>query len=395
MSEYPGYISAGAAFDDSGFFEDDGADKVLMDNLLQFTTYGDGYNAFAEPQVGQEQDLGGGFFDEAFVQESEFEDSLKSSTPPPPASYPPSGSACASSASSEAFSTTSSVSLAGSLDDDGLKTLRADITSSTTPTDAYNYTPDPLILANQPPAAIDTASLYTPLTTSRFKTSAAAALHRARARLAPKSQASDIAKVKAHGRDYWVVRIYNAMINSANITDGGKSVHRVRFTKKIVFEPLDLEAAAHAVFDEAVAVHERGWSRPRVYHKHTVRGKLVDISGGSVELRLSRICLVLSETKSAVDDAVRGGVTLALLCDNPEARRFTKESNNVGNQKRGERLKATSSKARSKAKKEEEAQDDEEVEDAEENEIGEDGEEFESQELVDSQELSVLEEIEE
>ncbi|KAF3051665.1 hypothetical protein E8E11_010294 [Didymella keratinophila] len=386
MSQYPGYISAGAEFEDSGFWEQDDADNVLMDNLLQSATCGDGYNAFSEAQVGHEQDLGGGFFDEAFVQEKEFEDSLKSSTPPPSASNSP--------ASSEAFSTTSSASLAESLDDDGLTILRADITTSTTRTDAFNYTPDPLILANQPPAAIDPSSLYAPLTTSCFKTSAAAALHRTRARLAPKSQATDIAKVKAHGRDYWVVRIYNAMINSANITDGGKSVHRVRFTKKIAFEPLDLEAAAHAVFDEAIAVHERGWNRPRVYHKHTVRGKLVDISGGSVELRLSRICLVLSETKSAVDDAVRGGVTLALLCDNPEARRFTKESNNVGNQKRGERLKATSSKAKSKAKKEE-AQDDEEVEDAEENEIGEDGEELEPQELVGSRELSVLQEIEE
>lgn len=384
MSEYPGHISAGADLvDDSGFFGDD-ADKSLRENLLQSTGCGDGYNAFSEPQEQGCGDVGGGFFDEAFIQESEFEDSLTSSTPPPPTISPPSR------ASSEAFSTTSAAPLANSLDDDGLATLRADISTSTTATDGYIYAPDPLILANQPPAASDPSSLYNPLTTSRFKTSAAAAAHRTRARLPAKSQAQDIATVKAHGRDYWVVRIYNAMINSTDVTDGVKSVHRVRFTKKIAFDPLDLEAAAHAVFDEAIAVHERGWNRPRVYHKNTVRGKLVDISGGSVELRLSRICLVLGETKSAVDDAVRGGVTLALLCDNPEARRFTKESNNVGNQKRGERLKATSSKAGAKAKKEEEAQDDE-VEDAE--QIDQEGEEFDELfcELVESQDVAAVE----
>lgn len=35
---------------------------------------------------------------------------------------------------------------------------------------------------------------------------------------------------------------------------------------------------------------------------------------------------------------MRGGVTLALLCDNPEARGFTKTSNNCGNKVRGKRL---------------------------------------------------------
>lgn len=380
MSQYPGYIGAGAEFDDSGFFEDDAADRVLAESLLQFTAYDGGYNAFPEPQRVEENE----FFNNAFVQENDFEDSLKSSTPPPPALSLPSP------APSEALSTSSAASLAGSLDDDGLKTLRYD---TTTPPSTSAYLPDPLILANQPPAPLDPNALYTPLTTSRFKTSAAAKAHRKRARLGPKSQAPDIAKVKAFGRDYWAVRIYNAMINSASITDGTRSVHRVRFTTKAAFDPLDLEAAAHAVFDKSIAVHERGWNRPRVYHKNTVRGKLVDISGGSLELRLSRICLVLAETKSAVDDAVRGGVTLALLCDNPEARRFTKESNNLGNKKRGERLKQTSSKASSKAKKEEDeeaAQGDEQVEDGEEIE---EGEEFE--ELVDSQSTPAGQEAEE
>jgi hypothetical protein len=384
MDRYAGYVSAGADFvDDSGFFEDD-AENVLRNSLLQFTAHGDGYNAFAEPQVGQDA-----FFNDAFVQEQEFEDSLKSPTTPPTALSSPSP------APSEAFSTSSTASLAGSLDDDGLTTLRTDI-ATTTSANASTYAPDPLVLASQPPAAIDPHALYTPLTTSRFKTSAAAKAHRKRARLPPKSQATDMAKVKQFGRDYWVVRIYNAMINSACITDGGKSVHRVRFTKKPAFDPVDLEAAAHAVFDGAIAVHERGWNRPMVYHKNTVRGKLVDISGGSVELRLSRICLVLAETKSAVDDAVRGGVTLALLCDNPEARRFTKESNNLGNQKRGERLKqsATKAKAKGKAKVEEvEIAQDEEVEDEE--AVEEEGEEFESQEFVDSQEVSALQETQE
>jgi hypothetical protein len=45
------------------------------------------------------------------------------------------------------------------------------------------------------------------------------------------------------------------------------------------------------------------------------------------------------QNKATVDDAIRGGVTLALLCDNPEARGFTKASNNTGNERRGQRLK--------------------------------------------------------
>jgi hypothetical protein len=39
-----------------------------------------------------------------------------------------------------------------------------------------------------------------------------------------------------------------------------------------------------------------------------------------------------------VDDVVRGGIPMALLCDNPEARLATKLSNNCGNDKRSDRL---------------------------------------------------------
>ncbi|KAF1365741.1 hypothetical protein EJ07DRAFT_85031, partial [Lizonia empirigonia] len=175
---------------------------------------------------------------------------------------------------------------------------------------------------------------------SHFRTSADAKAYRRRPRLQPKSQATDVKRVKQFGRDYWVRRLYNAMVDTSNITDGEQSIHRVRFTQKpLPFNSLDLEATAHHIFDEAIAVHERGWNRPTVYHKKVVRGKLVDLSETSVEMRLSRICLCLQQKKSSVDDAIRGGVTLALLCDNPEARSFTKQSNDVGNKKRGERLK--------------------------------------------------------
>ena len=129
------------------------------------------------------------------------------------------------------------------------------------------------------------------------------------------------------------------MIDISDISDGNASVHRQRFTGKPGFDPADLEATAHHVFDSAIAVHERGWTRPKVYHKKVVRGKLADISENSIESRLARICLRLKQNKATVDDAVRGGVTLALLCDNPEARGSTKLSNNAGNKKRGERLK--------------------------------------------------------
>jgi hypothetical protein len=209
---------------------------------------------------------------------------------------------------------------------------------------AANYAPHPHIVAHLPEFAFDSSPLYSRLTSPRFRNSAEAKAHRKHARMHAKSQADDIARVKSFGRDYWVCRIYNAMICTQQITDSEASTNRTRFTKLKVFDELELEAAAHHVFDKAIAVHERGWTRPKVYHKNTVRGKLVDKSETSLEMRLSRICLLLQHTKSAVDDVMRGGLTLALLCDNPEARKHTKQSNDVGNAKRGQRLKQTSTK---------------------------------------------------
>ena len=224
--------------------------------------------------------------------------------------------------------------------------LGASSAPSTPPLDASSssYAPHPHIFAQQPESAINSSPLYSRLTSPRFRTSAEAKAHRRHARVQAKSEADDILRVKSFGRDYWVCRIYNAMICTQQITDSNSSTHRNRFTKQKVFDELELEAAAHNVFDKAIAVHERGWTRPKVYHKNTVRGKLVDKSEKSLEMRLNRICLLLKHTKSAVDDVMRGGLTLALLCDNPEARKHTKESNDVGNAKRGERLKQTSTK---------------------------------------------------
>lgn len=177
-----------------------------------------------------------------------------------------------------------------------------------------------------------------PAYTGYFQTSTEAKRHRKRTRIAPKSNASDVQRVKQHGRAHWVQRIYEAMIDITSISDGAVSIHRQRFVDTPAFDPMDLEATAHHIFDAAVAVHVRGWNRPIVYHKKVVRGKLTDVSEHSLETRLARICLCLKQKKATVDDALRGGVTLALLCDNPEARGFTKLSNNVGNRKRGERL---------------------------------------------------------
>jgi hypothetical protein len=137
---------------------------------------------------------------------------------------------------------------------------------------------------------------------------------------------------------YWVRRIYEAIIDISDVADGESSIHRQRFAEAAIFDTADLEATAHHIFDEALAVHERGWNRSLIYYKKVVRGKLMDISEKSLEKRLARLCLCLKHSKAIVDDAIRGGVTLALLCDNPEARGFTKASNNTGNRRRGERL---------------------------------------------------------
>lgn len=190
-----------------------------------------------------------------------------------------------------------------------------------------------------------------------FTTSKDAKDFRKRMRVPPKNLATDLERVKRYGRkhpclkrdhepqanppagQYWVRKLYEAMIDISSVADGDSSIHRQRFTDSAVFDPDDLEAVAHHIFDSALAVHERGWVRPSVYHKKVVRGKLTDVSEKSLESRLVRICLCLKQKKATVDDAMRGGVTLALLCDNPDARGFTKLSNNNGNKKRGERLK--------------------------------------------------------
>ncbi|CAN9280798.1 unnamed protein product [Alternaria alternata] len=204
-----------------------------------------------------------------------------------------------------------------------------------------NYTPiawkpQPDVDPNAPPPP---QPIY-PAYTGQFQSGPAARAYRKRNRIAPKSLASDVERVKRYGRMYWVRRIYESMIDISNVSDSANSIHRTRFMVEQAFNPLDLEAAAHHVFDEALAVHERGWVRPTIYHKKVVRGKLTDVSEKCLERRLARICLCLQQKKATVDDALRGGVTLALLCDNPEARGFTKLSNNAGNAKRGERLRA-------------------------------------------------------
>lgn len=305
-----------------------------------------------------------------------FNNAISTAPPPPPATLEPnleqpfqfddtvgissSPSPAASSVCSEANSGGSAAGFLNTLNDAGVAMLQAQLNNAPGPSSTSNYTPNPVVICYEPESPPDSQSLYPRLTRSRFRTSAEAKAHRKRARIPPKSQASDVDRVKNFGRDYWVCRIFNAMTYSQNVTDSQSSIHRKRFTTHVAFEAVDLEAAAHHVFDEAIAVHERGWCRPTVYHKNTVRGKLVDISGASLEMRLSRICVVLQQTKSAVDDALRGGVTLALLCDNPEARNHTKVSNNAGNAKRGERLKQTVSKER--AEKAKQAQQDTEGE---------------------------------
>lgn len=222
------------------------------------------------------------------------------------------------------------------------------------------YTPLRMGAVPSPQQPSATQPIY-PKYVGYFSTSEQARRFRKRARLPPKAQAPDVERVRRYGRksicnftaclvptqsmsdaplsgQYWVRRIYEAMIDISQVSDSESSIHRQRFMVSAAFEPKDLEATAHHIFDSALAVHERGWSRPSVYYKKVVRGKLIDVSEKSLELRLAKICSCLRQKKATVDDAIRGGVTLALLCDNPEARAFTKASNNMGNKKRGERL---------------------------------------------------------
>ena len=135
-------------------------------------------------------------------------------------------------------------------------------------------------------------------------------------------------------------RLYSSIIDLSSVTDGRSSIHRQRLSQlPLTLSEYDLEACAHHIFDGAIAAHTRGWNRPLVYHKKVVRGKLVDGTSKSLEARLHHLCRCLRHHKATVDDALRGGITLALLCDNPEARSFTKASNNNGNKIRGEKLK--------------------------------------------------------
>jgi hypothetical protein len=199
----------------------------------------------------------------------------------------------------------------------------------------YDFTGQP-----EPPNA--PAPVYAPYA-GHFATSAEAKEHRKRIRHTPQQKniqdTEDLDMVKRIGRPFWVRRLYDAMIDVSCITDSESSIHRNRFVVAKAFDEKDIEAAAHKIFDEALAVHERGWNKPIVYYKKVHRGKLQDQCLDSVEKRLALICKCLSESKAAVDDALRGGITLALVCDNPIARGGTKQSNNAGNARRGERLK--------------------------------------------------------
>ncbi|KAI2476104.1 hypothetical protein Ptr902_10995 [Pyrenophora tritici-repentis] len=142
------------------------------------------------------------------------------------------------------------------------------------PVDESSYIPRIWPSDVNPPRQNAPLPLY-PAYTGHFQTREEARAYRQRSRLPPKL-APDLERVKRYGRQYWVRRIYEAMIDRSNICDKDNSINRQRFDQAAGFEPLDLEAVAHHVFDSALAVHERGFSRPRVYHKKVVRGKLVD-----------------------------------------------------------------------------------------------------------------------
>jgi hypothetical protein len=212
----------------------------------------------------------------------------------------------------------------------------------------YNfYTPkaqEAIALADTPVPASEKKPIYNEYA-GHFKTPEEATSHRIRGRTdeagrKPK-KANDLEFVKLHGREFWVRTIYEAMIEISNISDTMNSIHRQRFCDPNVagFEQADLEAAAHNIFDACLKVHEAGWCYPAIYHKNVKRGNLLDTASNSVEKRLAQVCNILRGSKAAVDDAIRGGLTLALLVDNPTARAKTKESNNRGNAARGDRLK--------------------------------------------------------
>ncbi|EAT91845.1 hypothetical protein SNOG_00350 [Parastagonospora nodorum SN15] len=157
-------------------------------------------------------------------------------------------------------------------------------------------------------------------------------------RPAPIAKPAPFTQLSADDCHYWSTKIYDAMIDISNMIDGPTSTNRRRFEDEPFWDSQDLEAVAHNIFDATVAVHDRGWNRLSTYHKKTVRGKLLDKAMQSVETRLAMVCDLLRTSKAVVDDCLRGGVTLALVVDNPACRKATKESNNAGNNKRGIRL---------------------------------------------------------
>ncbi|KAF2643090.1 hypothetical protein P280DRAFT_364927, partial [Massarina eburnea CBS 473.64] len=163
-------------------------------------------------------------------------------------------------------------------------------------------------------------------------------------------EAVDFLRVKKYGRHFWVKRLYTAMVNGQTLLDSEQSIHRKRFREgtriknperpidEEIFDSMDIEAAAHSVFDACLKVHTEGWTRPRIYHREPKRGPLVDDSLGSLERRLEACADLFQCSKAAVDDAIRGGITLRLLVDNPCWRKATKISNNKGNLIRAIRL---------------------------------------------------------
>ncbi|KAF2856553.1 hypothetical protein T440DRAFT_383038 [Plenodomus tracheiphilus IPT5] len=221
---------------------------------------------------------------------------------------------------------------------------------------------------------------------AHFRTSAAAKAYRKSIRVPAKKLAPDVERVIRFGRRYWVRRLYDSMIDVSDISDSKSSIHRHRFqtASAKTFKDQDLEATAHHIFDVSIAVHTRGWNRPETYYKKAVRGKLVDHSEKSLELRLNKICECLKRRKATVDDAIRSGVTLALLCDNPWARGSTKESNNNGNKKRGQRLAMAKEQALRKEQEEalRQGRGQEEQEEAEQEEAEEEAEQEEDEQDV-------------
>ncbi|KAF2741891.1 hypothetical protein M011DRAFT_482139 [Sporormia fimetaria CBS 119925] len=170
----------------------------------------------------------------------------------------------------------------------------------------------------------------------RFRSGAEARQHRRSSREPPKTD-PNISAVKAN-RDHWVQKIYEAMIDVTAIQDCANSPHRKRFMQG-VWDPLDLEATAHHVFEKVLAVHEQGWARPMLYHKKAVRGDRMDTAGNDAGKRLQLVCEVLRTNKAACNDAIQGGITLARLVYNPKMVELTKAGNNTANQDRGKRLK--------------------------------------------------------